>query len=66
MQEFRLPRHFLDDNPLDELSTAQITYFQMVTVNAPGFYDEIADSLYLRWRRRGVRNTNKKKANSMD
>ncbi len=43
MQEFRLPRHFLDDNPLDELSTAQITYFQMVTVNAPGFYDEIAD-----------------------
>jgi len=42
MQDFRLPRHFLDENPLSELSTAQITYFQMVTVSVPGFNEEIA------------------------
>lgn len=42
MQEFRLPRHFMEDNPLSELSTAQITYFQMVTVAMPGFNEKIA------------------------
>lgn len=42
MQEFRLPRHFLDDNPLSEISTAQITYFQMVTVTMPEFNEKIA------------------------
>ena len=42
MLEFKLPKHFWDDNPLIEISTAQITYFQMVTVVAPGFNEEIA------------------------
>lgn len=29
MNENKLPKHFLDENPLRELSTAQLTYFQM-------------------------------------
>lgn len=41
MQNFRLTRHFFDDNPLSEFSTARITYFQMVTVSLPGFNEEI-------------------------
>jgi hypothetical protein len=42
MLEFKLPKHFFEDNPLKEISTAQITYFQMVTVAMPGFNEEIA------------------------
>jgi hypothetical protein len=41
--EFRLPKNFLKENPLKEISTAQITYIQMVTVTWPGFNEEIAD-----------------------
>ncbi len=43
MQEFKLPKHFLEDNPIKEISTARITQLQMVTVNLPGFNDEIAE-----------------------
>ena len=42
MMEIKLPKHFLEDNPMKEISPAQITYFQIVTVVAPGFNEEIA------------------------
>lgn len=42
MQEYKLPKHFLEDNPLKEISTAQLTYFQMITVTLNDFNEEIA------------------------
>lgn len=38
---FKLPKNFFDENPVKELSTAQLTYFQTVTISIPGFNDEI-------------------------
>lgn len=42
MPEFRLPKNFLEDNPLKKISTAQITHFQMITFDLSDLYDEIA------------------------
>lgn len=41
MQENRLPKHFLIDNPLTEMSKAQITYFQIEILSMPEVYEKM-------------------------
>lgn len=38
---FKLPKNFFDENPVQELSTAQLTYFHIVTSSIPGLNDEV-------------------------
>lgn len=37
---YKLPKNFFEENPLKELSTAQMAYFQMVTYSLPGFNEQ--------------------------
>ena len=43
MQEDKLPRNFFKDNPVNEFSTAQLTYFQMVMLGLPELNDKISN-----------------------
>lgn len=39
----RLTKGFFDENPIKELSAAQLTYFQIVTLNLPDINNQIAE-----------------------
>jgi hypothetical protein len=43
MQNNKLPKNFLKDNPLDELSTAMLTHFRMITLTIPELNNQVAD-----------------------
>lgn len=34
-REIQLPKNFFVENPVKELSTAQLTYFQMIMIDLP-------------------------------
>lgn len=40
-EEIRLTKKFFDENLIKELSAAQLTYFQIVTMNLPDFNNQI-------------------------
>ena len=41
MNNIQLPKHFFDENPLIEFSTAMFTHFLMVTIKTSGFYEQV-------------------------
>ena len=43
MQNNKLPKNFLKDNPLDELSTAMLTHFRMITITIPELNNQVSD-----------------------
>lgn len=43
MQNNKLPKNFLKDNPLDELSTAMLTHFRMITIAIPELNNQVSD-----------------------
>jgi len=43
MQNNKLPKHFFEDNPLAEFSTAMLTHFRMITLTMPELYNQVAD-----------------------
>lgn len=43
MQNNKLPKHFFEDNPLDEFSTAMLTHFRMITLTIPELNNQVAD-----------------------
>lgn len=45
MQNNTLPKNFLKDNPLDELSTAMLTHFRMITITIPELNNQVSDAV---------------------
>lgn len=43
MQNNNLPKNFFKDNPLDELSTAMLTHFRMITLTISELNNQVAD-----------------------
>ncbi len=41
MNNIQLPKHFFDENPLIEFSTAMFTHFLMVTIKTSGFDEQV-------------------------
>ena len=41
MSDIQLPKHFLEDNPLKELSTALLTHFRMITITISELNEQI-------------------------
>ena len=41
MNNIQLPKHFFDENPLIEFSTAMCTHFLMVTIKTSGFDEQV-------------------------
>lgn len=41
MNNMQLSKHFFEDNPLDEESTAMITYLRMLTIMVPNFDEQL-------------------------
>lgn len=41
MDDMSLPKNFLDNNPLEQISTAQIMYFKLLSFTTPGLNEEI-------------------------
>lgn len=41
INDIGLPKNFLENNPLEQISTAQLMYFKLITFASPGFNDEI-------------------------
>ncbi|MDE7203412.1 MAG: hypothetical protein K2O91_16295 [Lachnospiraceae bacterium] len=45
MNNIQLPKHFFEDNPLSEISAAQLTHFEMITITMTDLYDEVNDAI---------------------
>lgn len=43
MQNNKLPKHFFEENPLNEFSTAMLTHFRMITLTMPELNNQVAD-----------------------
>lgn len=41
MSNIRLPKHFLDDNPLNDISAASLTHFKMLTVTMSELNEQV-------------------------
>lgn len=41
MSSIKLPKHFFEDNPLNELSTALLTHFRMITITMSDLNEQI-------------------------
>lgn len=41
MNNIQLPKHFFEDNPLNEFSTALLTHFRMITITMPKLNEQI-------------------------
>ena len=41
MNNIQLPKHFFEDNPLNEFSTAMLTHFRAITLIMPELYEQV-------------------------